>query len=197
MIGTHLGEAHARDPHHAPVLRRIGHAIEAGRYALFVVRVGIRRDVEASEAGLERHGLQPVMTLTANDAARATVKPEEKPSPGTASATAPAKAEPPAMPAAQRLAAEKKVDTAAVTGTGRGGRVTKSDVLEHIDQARPQPDTQEPDESDEDRRRQPQGPQRVPRQDDHGQRAAVDHAGDDTLTLTLGRVAQVRIAKTF
>jgi 2-oxoglutarate dehydrogenase E2 component (dihydrolipoamide succinyltransferase) len=33
------------------------------------------------------------------------------------------------MPAAQRLAAEKGVDTANVAGTGRGGRVTKEDVM--------------------------------------------------------------------
>src|SRR5688572_29362917 len=34
-----------------------------------------------------------------------------------------------AMPAAQRLAAEKGVDTSSVAGTGRGGRVTKEDVM--------------------------------------------------------------------
>ncbi|MES2562088.1 MAG: 2-oxoglutarate dehydrogenase complex dihydrolipoyllysine-residue succinyltransferase [Pseudomonadota bacterium] len=34
------------------------------------------------------------------------------------------------MPAAQKHAVEKQVDTANVTGTGRGGRVTKSDVLQ-------------------------------------------------------------------
>ncbi len=44
----------------------------------------------------------------------------------------------PAMPAAQKLAAEKKVDTAAISGTGRGGRVTKGDVLEAMqDGAKP------------------------------------------------------------
>ena len=36
----------------------------------------------------------------------------------------------PVMPAAQKLAAENKVDTASIAGTGRGGRVTKGDVLE-------------------------------------------------------------------
>jgi 2-oxoglutarate dehydrogenase E2 component (dihydrolipoamide succinyltransferase) len=39
----------------------------------------------------------------------------------------------PAMPAAQKLAAEKRVDTAAISGTGRGGRVTKEDVLQTIE----------------------------------------------------------------
>ena len=37
-----------------------------------------------------------------------------------------------ALPAAQKLAAEKKMDTAAISGTGRGGRVTKGDVLEAL-----------------------------------------------------------------
>ncbi|HUP94335.1 MAG TPA: biotin/lipoyl-containing protein, partial [Burkholderiales bacterium] len=38
----------------------------------------------------------------------------------------------PAMPAAQKLAAETQVDTAAIAGTGRGGRVTKGDVLQAL-----------------------------------------------------------------
>src|SRR5690242_9793208 len=37
-----------------------------------------------------------------------------------------------AMPAAQKLAADKHVDTATLAGTGRGGRVTKGDVLEAL-----------------------------------------------------------------
>jgi 2-oxoglutarate dehydrogenase E2 component (dihydrolipoamide succinyltransferase) len=37
-----------------------------------------------------------------------------------------------ALPAAQKLAAEKNMDTAAISGTGRGGRVTKGDVLEAL-----------------------------------------------------------------
>ncbi len=40
-----------------------------------------------------------------------------------------AQAAAPAMPSAQKLAVEKQVDTAAISGTGRGGRVTKGDVL--------------------------------------------------------------------
>ena len=43
----------------------------------------------------------------------------------------------PAMPAAQKLAAEKQVDTAAISGTGRGGRVTKGDVMGAITGAAP------------------------------------------------------------
>src|SRR5687767_10407522 len=57
-------------------------------------------------------------------AAATATKPEAK--------TAPAKGgdgKAPAMPAAQRLAAESGVDTSSVAGTGRGGRVTKEDVM--------------------------------------------------------------------
>ena len=50
-------------------------------------------------------------------------------------APAPAKTPPPVMPAAQKIAAEKGVDTSLVQGSGRDGRVTKADVLEHA--ARP------------------------------------------------------------
>jgi 2-oxoglutarate dehydrogenase E2 component (dihydrolipoamide succinyltransferase) len=40
------------------------------------------------------------------------------------------KAAPPVMPAAQKIAAEKGIDTSKIQGTGRDGRVTKADVLE-------------------------------------------------------------------
>ncbi len=39
----------------------------------------------------------------------------------------------PAMPAARRLAAEKQIDTTALAGTGRGGRVTKADVVRAVE----------------------------------------------------------------
>ena len=42
-----------------------------------------------------------------------------------------------AMPAAQKLAAERRVDTGSIPGTGRGGRVTKGDVLQVLEGGRP------------------------------------------------------------
>ncbi len=42
-----------------------------------------------------------------------------------------AQATPPVMPAAKKIAAEKGIDASRVEGTGRGGRVTKADVLSH------------------------------------------------------------------
>ena len=43
-----------------------------------------------------------------------------------------AKAEPPLSPAVRKMVEEKKVDTAAVPGTGKDGRITKGDVIEHL-----------------------------------------------------------------
>src|SRR5215472_6719215 len=49
-----------------------------------------------------------------------------QPAPAPKPAAAPA----PAMPAARKMAEEKGIDTATVAGTGKGGRVTKADVME-------------------------------------------------------------------
>ena len=51
-----------------------------------------------------------------------------------AAAEAKRSVEPIALPAARKLAAENKVDLSTVPGTGRGGRVTKQDVLAKLPQ---------------------------------------------------------------
>src|SRR5262245_42387932 len=64
-----------------------------------------------------------------------------RPAAQTEAKAPPAQAPQPAvaiMPAAQRLAAERNVDAAAIPGTGRGGRVTKEDVL-HVVEGGQQP----------------------------------------------------------
>jgi 2-oxoglutarate dehydrogenase E2 component (dihydrolipoamide succinyltransferase) len=48
-------------------------------------------------------------------------------------------AEPALSPAVRRLAAEEHVNVAEIAGTGRGGRVTKDDVLTHLEQKKPEP----------------------------------------------------------
>ena len=58
-------------------------------------------------------------------AAATATKPAAAPQPAQ-----PAKASAPVMPAAQKIAAEKGVDTSKIQGTGRDGRVTKGDVLQ-------------------------------------------------------------------
>ena len=51
------------------------------------------------------------------------------PAPAARAKPAPAPAPVAAMPAAKKIAEERGVDTAAIAGSGRGGRVTKADVL--------------------------------------------------------------------
>jgi len=53
----------------------------------------------------------------------------EAPKPAAAPAAAPASGGAPAMPSAQRIAAETGLSTASVAGTGKDGRVTKGDML--------------------------------------------------------------------
>ncbi len=52
------------------------------------------------------------------------------------------KTAPPVMPAGQKIAAEKGIDTSKIQGTGRDGRVTKGDVLET--RTTPKPALQQP-----------------------------------------------------
>jgi 2-oxoglutarate dehydrogenase E2 component (dihydrolipoamide succinyltransferase) len=61
------------------------------------------------------------------------------PAEGAKPASAPA-----VMPAARKLAAEKGMDTAAIQGTGRDGRVTKADVLQAVQPAAAAPAARAP-----------------------------------------------------
>ena len=77
-------------------------------------------------------------TVTSNEII-ATIDTDAKPEAGAAPAAAAApavapakaaeKAAAPAMPSAQKMAAEKNIDTGSISGSGRGGRVTKGDVI--------------------------------------------------------------------
>jgi len=66
--------------------------------------------------------------------ASAVASPEKKEVPQEKTKAAPA-----VMPAAQKIAAEKGIDTSTIQGTGRDGRVTKGDVLEKKPLQQPPP----------------------------------------------------------
>jgi 2-oxoglutarate dehydrogenase E2 component (dihydrolipoamide succinyltransferase) len=51
-----------------------------------------------------------------------------------------ARTQPPVMPAAQKIASEKGIDPSQIQGSGRDGRVTKADVLEHAARPRSTPE---------------------------------------------------------
>ena len=69
----------------------------------------------------------PKAAASAAAPAAAVPTPAPKAAPAPA---APASSGAPVMPAAQKIAAEKGVNTASIAGTGRDGRVTKGDVLQ-------------------------------------------------------------------
>jgi 2-oxoglutarate dehydrogenase E2 component (dihydrolipoamide succinyltransferase) len=72
-------------------------------------------------------------------AALAVAAPAPKPAaPAPAPMAKPAAAPAAAMPAARKIAEEKGIDTASIAGTGKGGRVTKADVMEAKAPAAPQ-----------------------------------------------------------
>ncbi|MCP4048239.1 MAG: 2-oxoglutarate dehydrogenase complex dihydrolipoyllysine-residue succinyltransferase [Gammaproteobacteria bacterium] len=66
-------------------------------------------------------------------AAESNVKPEQVAI--TGDATAPVSDSAKLSPAARRVAEEEKADISQVTGTGRGGRITKGDVIKHVHDA--------------------------------------------------------------
>ena len=62
-----------------------------------------------------------------------------KPAPTPAPAPSASRADAPAMPSAQRIAAESGIATSSVAGTGRDGRVTKGDMLAALQSRAGQP----------------------------------------------------------
>ena len=82
-------------------------------------------DTEARPAAGAAPAAAPAATQPAP-----TMAPAPGPEPA-APLAAPASPEVLAMPAARRVAADNQVDLAQVAGTGRGGRITKEDVMSH------------------------------------------------------------------
>jgi len=90
---------------------------------------GVLAKIIKGDGGTVKAG-EVIATLdTEAKAAASAVVPAKAGTQPVASAPKPAASAAPAMPAARKLAEEKGLDTAAIAGSGRGGRVTKADVL--------------------------------------------------------------------
>ena len=90
---------------------------------------GVLAKIIKGDGGTVKAG-EVIATLdTEGRAAASAVVPAKAGTQPVASAPKPAVSAAPAMPAARKLAEEKGLDTAAIAGSGRGGRVTKADVL--------------------------------------------------------------------
>ena len=87
---------------------------------------GVLSKIIKSDGGTVRAG--EVIATIDTDGKGLAAAPAPKPAPALAAKAAAAPA--PAMPAARKMAEEKGIDTASIAGTGKGGRVTKADVIE-------------------------------------------------------------------
>ena len=67
----------------------------------------------------------------------ATAAPAAKAASPVAAAPAPAKVETPVSPAVRKMTTENNIDPASLAGTGRDGRVTKGDVIAHLETPAP------------------------------------------------------------
>jgi 2-oxoglutarate dehydrogenase E2 component (dihydrolipoamide succinyltransferase) len=86
---------------------------------------GVLVSVVKGDGGLVKSG-EIIATIDTEGKAAAV---PAKPASVAEKAAAPAATSAPVMPAAQKIAAEQGVDTSQIAGTGKGGRVTKADVL--------------------------------------------------------------------
>ena len=89
---------------------------------------GVLAKIIKSDGGTVKAGEVIATIDTEAKAAGLAVVPAKSP-PAAQAPAAKAAAPAPAMPAARKIAAEKGIDTEAIAGSGRGGRVTKADVL--------------------------------------------------------------------
>ena len=99
---------------------------------------GVLSKIVKGDGGTVKAGEVIATIDTEGKAAASSVVPAKagtQPVAGPAPAAKPAAAPAPAMPAARKMAEEKGIDTSAIAGTGKGGRVTKIDVME----AKPSP----------------------------------------------------------
>ena len=130
-------------------LKQEGQAVASGETLVELETDKITVEVPALKAGVLTRRLKnegdvvavdevlAELDETAGGAAAAPAAPAEAPAAAAAPPAAPAAAAAPAdgaevkaSPAARRVAAEQQVDLAGVTGTGRGGVVSKPDVIE-------------------------------------------------------------------
>src|SRR5258708_10222419 len=90
---------------------------------------GVLSKIVKGDGGTVKAG-EVIATIDTEGKAAAPAAAPAKAAPAAAPASKPSASPAPAMPAARKLAEEKGIDTASVVGSGKGGRVTKADVMD-------------------------------------------------------------------
>ena len=112
--------------------KQIGEAVTEGESLIDIETDKVVLELPAIKSGVLTKILKQNGEKVTSGEVIAMLDTEAKPSVASAVAAVAAssgKTEAAVMPAAKKIAAEKGVDTAALSGSGRGGRVTKEDVL--------------------------------------------------------------------
>src|SRR5258705_4312500 len=91
---------------------------------------GVLSKIVKGDGGTVKAGEVIATIDTDAKAAAAPAAAPAKAAPDAAPASKPSASSAPAMPAARKLAEEKGIDTSSVAGSGKGGRVTKADVMD-------------------------------------------------------------------
>src|SRR5882724_1667587 len=109
---------------------------------------GVLSKIVKADGGTVKAGEVIATIDTDGKASTAAAVPAAKAAPAPAPAPAPAAKQAasgaPAMPSARKLAEEKGIDTAAISGSGKGGRVTKADVIDQSAKAAAEPEARPP-----------------------------------------------------
>ncbi len=90
---------------------------------------GVLSKIVKGDGGTVKAG-EVIATIDTEGKAAAPAAAPAKAAPAAAPASKPSASPAPAMPAARKLAEEKGINTASVVGSGKGGRVTKADVMD-------------------------------------------------------------------
>jgi 2-oxoglutarate dehydrogenase E2 component (dihydrolipoamide succinyltransferase) len=131
--------------------KKSGEYVEAGESLLTLETDKVSTEIPAEKAGLletkvdegQEVKIGEVVATIDDQATAPAAKTKKASAPNeTAPAAEPAAQRPPnaevLSPAVKRMTTEEKVDPAKISGTGKGGRLTKGDVLAHL-QSQPQP----------------------------------------------------------
>jgi len=94
---------------------------------------GVITKIVKADGGTVTSGEVIAVIDTAADSAAAVAKAAERPTPPIAQAAKELAQQSNLMPAARKLVEDHKLDSAAIAGSGRDGRVTKADVIAHME----------------------------------------------------------------
>ncbi len=111
----------------------------AGMLAEILAEAGANVEVGALLGRIDGAGAGAAKPAAPKPAAAAQAEAKPKPAEAKPAPAAAKPAEQPLSPAVRKLVAETGVEPSAIEGTGKGGRLTKGDVLTHLEREEPKP----------------------------------------------------------